>query len=295
MTETTRVGDLDIAYETFGSADDPALLLVMGLATQMLGWDERFCQQLADEGFHVIRFDNRDIGLSTHLHDAGTPDPLALLTGTGPAPAYRIEDMADDAIGLLDALGIGAAHLVGASMGGMIVQAAAIRHPGRVLTLTSIMSTPSTQVGKARPEAQSALLIPPATNADEAVERALAVYRVIGSPEFPLDEERLAARARLSYERSADATGVLRQLAAIVGSPDRTEGLRGVTVPTLVIHGKDDPLVEVDGGHATADAVPGSRLLVIPGMGHDLPEAVWPQVVTAIATMASGSTQPQVT
>ena len=291
MTDRTQrapVGDLEIAYESFGDPADPPLLLVMGLATQMLGWDEQFCVQLADHGFRVIRFDNRDIGLSTHLTQAGIPDVGALLRDVqaSPAPPYTLVDMARDTDGLLDALRLDSAHVVGASMGGMIAQQLAVGHRGRVRSLTSIMSTPSREVGQARPEAMAALFLPPPTDSHEAAQRALQVYRVIGSPGYPLDELRLSDVARRSFARGHDAAGVARQFAAIVVSPDRTPGLRALRIPTLVIHGEDDPLVEVDGGIATADAVPGARLVVIPGMGHNLPEALWPQIVEEIVTHA---------
>jgi pimeloyl-ACP methyl ester carboxylesterase len=288
------VGDLEIAHESFGDSADPPLLLVVGLATQMLGWDERFCIQLADHGFRVIRFDNRDIGLSTHLTDAGVPDVAALLAGdrSSPAPPYTLLDMARDTAGLLDALGLESAHVVGASMGGMIAQQLAIGHRGRVRSLTSIMSTPSREVGQARPEAMAALFLPPPRDSNQAAERALQVYRVIGSPGYPLDEPRLADLARRSFARGHDAAGVVRQLSAIAVSPDRTPGLRELRVPTLVVHGEDDPLVGVDGGIVTADAVRGARLVMIPGMGHNLPEPLWPQLIEEIvihARSAEGS------
>ncbi len=284
-TKRAAVGDLEIAYEDFGDPADPPLLLVMGLATQMLGWDERFCTQLADRGFHVIRFDNRDIGLSTHLTEVGVPDVAALLRGDPdvPAPPYTLLDMARDTAGLLDALGVESAHVVGASMGGMIAQQLAIEHPGRVRSLTSIMSTPSREVGGSRPEAMAVLFLPPPSDADQAVERAQRVYRVIGSPGYPLDEPRLAEVAREAFARGYDPAGVARQFSAVVVSPDRRPGLTRLTVPTLVIHGEDDPLVQVDGGQATAEAVPGARLVVVPGMGHNLPEPLWPQLVDEIA------------
>lgn len=281
------VGDVEIAYESFGNPADPPLLLVMGLATQMLGWDERFCGRLASHGFHVIRFDNRDIGLSTHLSEAGVPDLGTLLAdpAAGGAP-YTLLDMAGDVAGLLDALGLESAHVVGASMGGMIAQQLAIGHAPRVRSLTSIMSTPSREVGQATPEAMAVLFLPPPTDADTAAERALNVYRVIGSPGYPLDEPRLAEVARLAFARGHDAAGVARQFAAIVVSPDRRPGLGELRVATLVIHGQDDPLVQIDGGRATADAVPGAQLVVIPGMGHNLPEPLWPQLVEEIVTHA---------
>ena len=284
--ETVEANGVRIAYETFGERGGEPLLLVMGLGTQMLAWHEEFCQELVDRGFFVVRYDNRDIGLSTHLHDAPQPDLMAALMGDTSSASYTLEDMADDAVGLLDALDLRAAHVVGASMGGMIAQTLAIRHPERVLTLTSIMSTPSPQIGAPTQAALGVLFAPPATSRDEAVQRALTAYRVIGSPGYRLDEEWLADIAGQAYDRGYDPVGVGRQLLAIHASGDRTEGLRRLQVPTLVIHGEDDQLVQVAGGRATAAAVPGAELLVIPGMGHNLPRELWPQIVDAIARLA---------
>jgi pimeloyl-ACP methyl ester carboxylesterase len=298
-TERATVGRVELAYETFGDIDNPPLLLIAGLATQMLGWDEQFCMQLADNGFRVIRFDNRDIGKSTHLHDAGVPNIMALLLGaTRSAAPYTLVDMADDTAGLLDALGLESAHIVGMSMGGMIAQQLAISHPHRVRSLTSMMSTPSRKVGQARRKAQRVLFLPQPTNQKAAAERALRVYRVIGSPGYPFDERRVADVARRSFARGNNPAGVARQYAAIVVSPDRSPGLRTLTVPTLVLHGADDPLIRVDGGRATAGAVPGARLVVFPGMGHDLPQQLWPQLVGEIVTHAKsvqlgGATGPR--
>lgn len=280
-------GAVDLAYETFGSPEDPALVLVMGLATQMLGWPDDFCQQLADAGLHVVRFDNRDIGLSTHLDAAGVPDLSPLFVGqpvTG-AP-YTLADMAADTVALLDALGLGRVHLVGASMGGMIAQEVALRHPERLLTLTSIMSTPAPAIGAATPEAAAALFTPQPTTPEEASQRAISVYRVIGSTGWPLDEEALAARAAESFRRANDPAGVARQLAAIHASGDRTERLAALAVPTLVLHGEADPLVQLDGGIATAKAVPGARLVTWAGMGHDLPRALWPEIIREVVEHA---------
>jgi pimeloyl-ACP methyl ester carboxylesterase len=289
-TQQASVGRLDLAYETFGSRDNPALLLVAGLATQLIGWDTRFCNKLADNGFHVIRFDNRDIGRSTHLDEAGVPDVMALMRGkkTSTAP-YTLLDMADDTAGLLEACGLKSAHIVGMSMGGMIAQQLAISHPHRVLSLTSIMSTPSRRVGQARAAAQRVLLLPAATNQEAAAARAVRVSRVIGSPSYPIDETHVADVARRSFARGRDAAGVARQYAAILVSPDRTPGLRTLTVPTLVIHGEDDPLVQAEGGRATAAAVPGARLVVIPGMGHDLPQQLWPLLVREVVSHAQSA------
>lgn len=286
-TERATVGTVDLAYESFGSRFAPPLLLIAGLATQMLGWDVRFCRQLADNGFRVIRFDNRDTGQSTHLHDAGVPDIRAMLRGRKWSTApYTLVDMADDTVGLLDALGIESAHVVGMSMGGMIAQQLAIDHPHRVRTLTSIMSTPSRRAGLARADAQRVLFLPAATDQETAARRALQVYRVIGSPGYPLDEAYVADTARRAFVRGNDPAGVARQYAAIVTSPDRVPALHALTIPTLVLHGEDDPLVAVGGGVATARAVPGARLVVYPGMGHNLPERLWPDFVREIVTHA---------
>jgi len=278
---------LDLEYETFGSADDPALVLVMGLGAQMINWDNDFCGLLAGAGFRVIRFDNRDIGLSTYLDDLPVPDLTALLGGDLSQAPYGLPDMADDVAGLLDALGISQAHLAGASMGGMIVQQFAINHPARLLSLCSIMSTTGDPtVGSATPEALGALMRPAATSREEAIEQGAIGSVIIGSPGFPLSEEERRAKAAASYDRAFHPAGGARQTAAIISSHDRTEGLRTVSVPTLVIHGEADPLVDQSGGKATAAAVPDSELVIIPGMGHDLPRPLWPTFVESIVRNA---------
>ena len=287
--ETVKANGIEIAYETFGDPGARPLLLVMGLGAQMLVWHDDLCGAFVDRGFHVIRYDNRDVGLSTHLHDAPTPDVAAALAGDHSSAAYTLDDMADDAAGLLDELGIRSAHVVGASMGGMIAQTIAIRHADRVRSLTSIMSTPAPGLGAPTPEASAALLAAPATNREEAIERALAASKVIGSPGYPADEEWTAWATGEAYDRGFDPAGVARQLVAIQASGDRRPGLAQVKVPTLVIHGADDPLVQLAGGEATAQAVPGSELLVIPGMGHSLPRQVWPQIVDAIVRTADAA------
>jgi len=283
---TVQTNGVEIAYETFGPDSGRPLLLVMGLATQMLAWHEELCQLLVDRGFYVVRFDNRDVGLSTHLHDAPPADVMAAFGGDTSSASYALEDLADDTVGLLDGLGLPTAHVVGASMGGMIAQTVAIRHQDRVRSLTSIMSTPSPSIGAPTPEAVGVLLAAPATNREEAVQRAVDTYRVIGSPDYPLDVEWLSGIAGTSYDRGFDPAGVSRQLLAIHASGDRTAALAGVTVPTLVVHGDRDPLVQVEGGHATAAAVPGAELLILPGMGHNFPRELWPTVVDAIAGVA---------
>jgi pimeloyl-ACP methyl ester carboxylesterase len=279
-------GGIELAYERFGDPADPPLLLVMGLATQMLAWPDEFCAGLADRGLSVVRFDNRDVGLSTHLRDAPPPNIPAALMGDTSSASYTLSDMAADAVGLLDALELDSAHVVGASMGGMIAQTLAIEHPQRVRTLTSIMSTTGDpSVGGASQEALGVLLAPPARDRDEAIERTVATYRVIGSPGYEFDEAGLRERAGLSFDRAYDPAGVGRQLLAILASGDRTPRLRELRVPTLVIHGEEDPLVRVSGGRATAAAIPGSELVVFDGMGHDLPRALWPAIIERIVAL----------
>jgi len=285
---TARVGDIELAYETFGDPADPPVLLVMGLGTQMLGWPDELCEDLARRGHFVVRFDNRDIGLSTHLHAAPAADIAAIFAGDTSSASYTLSDMAADAVGLLDALGIDAAHVVGASMGAMIAQTIAIEHPGRVRTLTSIMSTTGDlAVGTASKEALAVLLAPPADDREEAMERAVATYRVIGSPGYELDEAGLRERAGVAFDRAFDPPGVARQLAAIWASGDRTPRLRELRVPTLVVHGEQDPLVGVSGGRATAAAIPGAELVILDGMGHDLPRELLPELADRISALAT--------
>jgi pimeloyl-ACP methyl ester carboxylesterase len=284
--QRARVGDLEIAYETFGSPADPPLLLVMGLATQMIGWPDEFCRDLADRGLHVIRFDNRDIGLSTHLDDRGAPDIMAVFAGDRSGVPYALADLADDTVGLLDALGLDSAHVVGASMGGIVAQLVAIRHPERMRSLTSVMSTTGDPaVGAPAEAARGVLLAPPAPDRASAIQRAVDTYRVIGSPGFEFDEPAVRERAGLSYDRRYNPAGVARQLAAILTTPDRTADLGRLAVTTLVVHGRQDALVNVSGGRATAAAVPGAELLLVDGMGHDLPHEVWPQLVERITAL----------
>ncbi len=277
-----HVNGIDIEYVTDGDSSDPPLLLVMGLGAQLIAWPEGFVDELRRRGFYLIRFDNRDSGLSTKFE--GLPDMAALFTGTDLSSAsYRIEDMADDAAALLGALDIAKAHVVGASMGGMITQALVINHPELFLSATSIMSTTGDRaVGAPTGEAMTALLRPVATNREEAIQASVEGSLVIGSPAYPTEERLLRTRAGRAYDRSYCPEGTARQLGAILGSPDRTDGLRGVRLPFLVVHGEADPLVTPSGGDATAAAVPGAKLLTIPGMGHDLPEALWDTVIDAI-------------
>ncbi|RBY86621.1 alpha/beta fold hydrolase [Blastococcus sp. TF02A-30] len=287
---TASVGDIELAYETFGDPADPPVLLVMGLATQMIGWPDEFCAGLVERGLFVVRFDNRDIGLSTHVHEAGAPDIMSVLGGDRSGIAYGLDDLADDTAGLLDVLGLGSVHVVGASMGGMIAQLVAIRHPERVRSLTSIMSTTGDpSVGAPAESALAVLLAPPAGDREAAVQRVVDTYRVIGSPGFEFAEDDVRARAGLSFDRAYDPAGVARQLTAILTCADRTPDLGKLDVPALVIHGEQDPLVQVSGGRATAAAIPGAELLVVDGMGHDLPRALWPQLIDRITALIAGA------
>jgi pimeloyl-ACP methyl ester carboxylesterase len=281
--EIAKAGDIEICYETFGSADDPALLLVMGLGTQMIAWPEDFCRRLAERGFHVIRYDNRDVGRSTHLRHYRPPTIRQLLLRDKRAARYSLADMADDGMRLLDHLGIGQAHVVGASMGGMIAQTMAARHQDRVLSLASIMSnTGHRWKGTPGLRIYPIFIRRPASNREGAIESFVSVFKLIGSPGFPFDEEEVRKAAELSYERGYNPAGTGRQLAAILAAGDRTAELRTITAPTVVIHGTKDRMVRPSGGRATAAAIPGAALVMIEGMGHDLPRAAWHRIIDAI-------------
>ena len=278
-----KANGIELEYETFGDPGAPALLLVMGLGMQLLGWESGLCERLAGLGFHVIRYDNRDAGLSTFFDEAGVPDMTAVYSGDHSGVPYRLEDLAEDASGLLTGLGVSGAHVVGASMGGMIAQELAIRHPEQVLSLCSIMSTTgASDVGHPSAEALGVLTAPPGTDRESAIARGLRTWRVLESPAYPHTEEQLRTTVGAAYDRANRPAGSARQLAAIIASPDRTERLRKLAVPTQVIHGEADPLVNVSGGQATAEAIPDARLLVVPGMGHDLPAQLWDVYVETI-------------
>jgi pimeloyl-ACP methyl ester carboxylesterase len=276
---------IELEYDTFGSPNDPAVLLVMGFTAQMVAWDERFCEQIADRGRFVIRFDNRDCGLSSKL-DGHEVDVMAVMGAALaraelPAVPYTLSDMAADAIGLLDHLDIERAHVVGASMGGMIVQTMAIERAERLLSVTSIMSTVGDpEYGAAAPEALNVLLAPPPPTRDEVVARS-ADYAVWSSKRY-FDAERVAELAGRGYDRSFYPEGAGRQLAAIYATGDRSELLPSVTTPMLVIHGLDDRLITPSGGRRTAELVPGSHLIELADMGHDMPEPLWPMIVGAL-------------
>jgi len=277
---------ITLCYETFGDASDPTALLIMGLATQMLAWQEDFCNELAGRGFHVVRFDNRDIGRSTHMQ-ARPPTTAQLLTRSKRAATYTLADMADDAAGLLRQLELQPAHVIGASMGGMIAQTLAARHPQLVRSLVSIMSTTgSIRAGNPGLRMYPTLLRRAPRDRDGYIAHTERVFKTIGSPDIPRDLDDLRALAGASYDRDHDPAGPGRQLAAIIASGDRTPELSRITAPTVVIHGSADRLVTPSGGRATARAIAGAELITIDGMGHDLPRVLWPRVIDAIADNA---------
>lgn len=282
--QTIRANGIDLAYETFGDPSDPAVVLVMGLGTQMIGWPDELCATIADAGHHVVRFDNRDIGRSTHLDVPAPPLGQMLLRRHLP---YRLEDLAADTIGLVDALDIDRFHLVGASMGGMISQIVAIGHPARVRSLTLAMtSTGSRRVGRPIPSVMRRLMTrPTASTREAAIAEATETWRVIGSPNH-IDLDLVAELAGRSYDRAYDPAGVQRQLAAVLAQSDRTAALRRLAMPTLVVHGLADPLVTPSGGLAIAKAVPGATFVGHGGMAHDLPRTMWRELSADIVALA---------
>jgi pimeloyl-ACP methyl ester carboxylesterase len=281
---------IEIFYDDVGDPNAPALLLIMGLATQMIGWPEAFCGRLADRGFRVIRFDNRDIGLTTKIENAPKVDIraafLRALAGQPVRAPYNLDDMARDAIGLLDALGVARAHVVGASMGGMIAQIMAAKHSARTRSLVSMMSTsgdPKLPQAKPAVAAMVTATRPPGSDREASIQFGMNVYRVIGSPGYPTPEPELRAKVERAFDRSYNTAGVGRQMLAIVASGSRVDLLKTIRAPTLVLHGEDDPLVPVEGGRDTARLTPGATLKIIPGWGHDVPTALIPTLVEAIA------------
>jgi pimeloyl-ACP methyl ester carboxylesterase len=286
LVPRAKANGVELEYETFGEPKAQPLLLIMGLGAQMISWDDELCAQLADRGFHVIRFDNRDSGLSTWMEEAGIPDMAAAFNGN-PQAAYQLDDLADDAAALLDALDIRSAHIVGASMGGFIAQLVAINHPDRVLSLTSIMSGPGgTDEVPPKPEGAAVLLTMPPPTREERIEQAMSIRRALLGPGDPFDEAFERKRAVRAFDRAYHPIGAGRQLVAILAATSRMDRLKHVQVPTLVIHGIDDVLVPVENGRLVAEAVPGARLIELEGMGHDLPKRVWPQVLDAIEETA---------
>ena len=266
----TSNGEISLYYEMFGADGDPVLLLVNGLGSQCINFKVDFCQMFADEGFRVVRFDNRDVGLSSHLEGG---------------PRYTVEDMAADGFAVLEAVGAREAHIAGWSMGGMIVQAMAIAHPERVLSMTSVMSAPGPLTGERDPDVVAAFMAPPATTRDEAAERHLAGLRAWGSP-ASYDVERITADSHAAFDRCWDPKGRARQAASVASSPSREDGLRALRVPSLVVHGDADRLVPLTSGQATAKAIPGASFEVIEGMGHDYPPELWPRLVELVTSHA---------
>ncbi len=288
MTEYAQTGKLRIAYQRFGRPEHPALLLVMGLGTQMVAWDDAFCDQLARRGLCVIRFDNRDIGLSGHWDQGGRPDLDALMqaqfSGQAVDAPYNLIDMAGDTVGLMDALGIERAHLAGISMGAMIGQELAVQWPERLLTLTSIMSTTGApDLPPPTPEALEVLITPFPSDRKGYIEAFMGAYRVLSGPIHPVDDAMTHRWAAAHYDRGLNPDGILRQTAAIMASGDRTLRLQKVNRPVLVLHGDKDPLLPVAHGHATADAIPGAGLEIIEGMGHAIPASLWDIVIDRIS------------
>lgn len=278
---------ITLHYDTFGDPDGEPLLLVMGLGAHMISWDEVLCDALAARGHYVIRYDNRDVGLSTHLERAGLPDIGTALSqaiaSEAVAAPYTLWDMADDAAGLLDHLGLDAAHVAGVSLGGMIGQCLALRYPQRVRSLTSIMSsTGERDLPPAHPDAAAILLTPAPRDRDGYVEHMVGIARILAGGRFPPEEARVRRRAAVVFERNLDGAGIARQLVAGLATAGRRDALATVDVPTVVIHGSDDPLIPLAHGEATAAAIPGAVLIVIEGMGHDLPTGAWGQLVEAI-------------
>ncbi|MFW9914626.1 MAG: alpha/beta fold hydrolase [Candidatus Thorarchaeota archaeon] len=288
MELSAKVNGVEIAYDTFGDPSASPMLLIQGYAQQMIAWHEVFCKRLAAKGYWVIRFDNRDVGHSTKLTEAKAPHPLKLLQATSQDEIdipYTLLDMAKDAVGLLDALKIDTAHVVGVSMGGMIGQTMAIHYPSRVRTLTSIMSSYRPEAVP-DPDALSVVVTRPPVDRAGYIEHAVKVWRILQGPHFPIDEAYIRDQAGRSFDRSYYPDGAGRQFAAIWASGSREEALKNVEVPTLVIHGDADPLVPVEGGRGTVAAIPGAELLIIEGMGHSLPAEVVPQIIEAIAKHA---------
>lgn len=285
-----RANGLNLFYDEFGTRSDPSILLIMGLNTQMIAWPEPFCEMLAEAGFHVIRFDNRDIGLSTKMEGSPKRNMTVAMAkwwlGLGVGAPYSLEDMALDTIGLLDALGIERVHVVGASMGGMIAQIIAATYPQRILSLTSMMSTSGDRKlpGPTR-EVQAALFAkrPAPGDRENAVRFGMNVLRSIGSPGYPATETDLRGYVETAMARSTYPPGYFRQLLAVLGNGSRVELLKTIRTPTLVLHGEADPLVPIEGGRDTARHIPGARLVTIPGWGHDLPRDLLARLASLIA------------
>jgi pimeloyl-ACP methyl ester carboxylesterase len=287
-----RANGIQIEYDTFGDRSSPPLLLIGGYGLQMIGWDEELCRQWAKKGLYVIRFDNRDVGLSTKFEEAGVPDAMAAMMarmkGEKVNAPYTLDDMADDAVGLLDALGIEKAHICGMSMGGAIAQTVAIRHPSRVRSMTQVYATTGNpQLPLPKPEIMALLVTPPPEEREAFVDHTVKSYRTFAGPGFAFDEEWHRKYAGQCYDRAFYPAGLARQYVAIVAHGNRKPALASVKAPTLVIHGADDPLVPVAGGKDSAEPIPGAQLMIIEGMGHDMPHvSAWPRIIEAVAAHA---------
>jgi pimeloyl-ACP methyl ester carboxylesterase len=284
---------IEIAYEEIGDPADPPMLLIMGLGMQLIHWDRELCELLAGRGFRVIRFDNRDAGHSTKIEDGPKPNVWAAFLGRTKSASYTLDDMAADAFGLLDHLGIERAHLVGASQGGAIAQTMAIRRPDRVLSLASLMSsTGKRRLATPRLRAMGVLLSRPPREREAYIEHSVRLWKRLDTPEYPMDEQRLRERVAAAYDRSFYPRGVPRQLLALLASGDRTRQLCKLRIPTVVIHGDMDPLVPYRAGKATAAAIPDAELVTIEGMGHVLPPEAWPRILDAVARNAAREGSP---
>lgn len=278
------VNGIDLCYETFGDPDNPPLLMIMGVSAPMVWWDDEFCDLLAGRGFHVVRYDNRDCGRSSYLHGRVNLRAAYIRRRT----PYTLDDMADDAAALVRRLDLAPVHVVGASMGGMIGQLLAIRHPGLVGSLTSMMSTTGSRwVGRPSPRGAAALLATPPTDRAGYLDHHVRTFRQIGSPGFPFDEERMRARAGRTFDRGINRAGTARHLGAVLAATNRAGRLRQLRLPAAVIHGAADPVVDVSGGLATVRAIPGAELHVLNGMGHDLPRDLWPRFADVIERVSA--------
>jgi pimeloyl-ACP methyl ester carboxylesterase len=279
-----KANGIQIEYDTFGNLSSPALMLIMGGGSQMIYWEAEFCELLAKKGLFVIRFDNRDVGLSTKFEKAGIPDIMAAMKGEPISPAYTLEDMADDAVGLLDALGIEKAHVCGASVGGMIAQVMSYRHSERVLSLTSIMSgTGNPELPQIEPDILAEVYKPVPDGREAYIEHHVNMWRKLWSPGFPFEEKRLRALMAESYDRSYYPQGMARQSAAVLAHGYPKTSIASIKAPTLVIHGNKDPFMSLEGGKETAKLIQGAKLLIIEGMGHDMPKETWPKMIDAIS------------
>lgn len=286
-----KANNIDICYDTFGDKSKPALLLIQGFASQMIIWKEEFCRELASKGFFVIRFDNRDVGLTSKMDNMPIPNPMDIIAslqkGEHPEVPYKLSDMAKDAVGLLDALQIQSAHIVGVSMGGMIAQTIAIEHPERVKTLTSLSSTTGNpRLPQAKPEVGAILVTPPPPDRAKNIEGQLKIWKVLHGSKYTFPEQYIRERSAKVFDRNFYPAGSARQYAAIFGSGSRNKALANLHVPTLVIHGDADPLIPFEGGKDTANTIPGAELLIIEGMGHTIPDEVRPQIIDAIVKNA---------